>query len=137
MNRTAKRPGDVLHLSTRKQRSVANSLPDYVRRVRHERNLSLTAVSARSGGKIGKTHINRIENGLVRDVSLPKLRALAKGLGVPEDELLAVVRGKFPSTHSKAEEARLLNCFRHLSPDRRQDILKMLRALVEDAPASD
>ena len=135
MNRTPDRSPQMLD-STTQQRSVANSLPDYVRRVRHERNLSLAAVSARSGEKIGKTHINRIENGLVTHVSLPKLRALALGLGVPEDELLAVAQGKFPRTESKADEARLLNYFRHLSPERRQDILRMLQALVATAPGS-
>ncbi len=132
MNRTAKRPKDVLHDLARKPRAVVNSLPDYVRRLRHERNLSLAEVSARSGGEIGKTHINRIENGLVTSLSLAKLRALATGLGVPEDELVAVAQGRFPKSQSKANEVKLLNYFRHLSTERQQDVLRMVRALVDE-----
>ena len=130
MNRTAERPDDVLDKSSRKQKSVVGSLPDYVRRLRHERNLSLAVVSARSRGKIGKTHINRIENGLITSVSLAKLRALALGLGVPDDEIIAVAQGKFPNTEAKADEARLLIYFRHLSRERQLDVLEMLRALA-------
>src|SRR6267378_2477645 len=122
MDRTTKRLGNLLNVDAQKHRGVANSLPDYVRRVRHERNLSLATVSARSGGRIGKTHINRIENGLIKSVSLGKLRALALGLGVPEDEVVAVAQGKFPRSESKADEARLMNYFRHLSAERRQDV---------------
>jgi transcriptional regulator with XRE-family HTH domain len=130
MNRTAERPEDVLHQSSRKQKSVAGSLPDYVRRLRHERNLSLAVVSARSRGKIGKTHINRIENGLVSSVSLIKLRALALGLGVPDDEIIAVAQGKFPDIGAEADEARLLIYYRQLSRERQLDVLEMLRALA-------
>src|SRR6185295_2351511 len=121
MNRTAERPEDVLHQSSRNQKSVVGSLPDYVRRLRHERNLSLAVVSARSRGKIGKTHINRIENGLVSSISLTKLRALAMGLGIPDDEIIAVAQGKFPDTDAQADEARLLIYFRHLSRERQLD----------------
>ena len=130
MNRSAERSSDVLHKSSRQQKSVVGSLPDYVRRLRHERNLSLAVVSARSRGKIGKTHINRIENGLVSSISLTKLRALALGLGIPDDEIIAVAQGKFPQTEAKADEARLLIYFRHLSPERQSDVLEMLRALA-------
>src|SRR5436190_6243286 len=130
MNRTAERSNDVLHQLSRQNRTVAGSLPDYVRRLRHERNLSLAEVSARSRGKIGKTHINRIENGLVSSVSLARLRGLALGLGVPDDEIISVAQGKFPSSESKAAEARLLIYFRHLSSERQLDVLEMLRALA-------
>ncbi len=130
MNRSTERPDDVLHWSSRQKKSVVGSLPDYVRRLRHERNLSLAEVSARSRGKIGKTHINRIENGLVSSISLTKLRALAVGLGVPDDEIIAVAQGKFPDIEAKADEARLLIYFRHLSRERQLDLLEMLRALA-------
>jgi transcriptional regulator with XRE-family HTH domain len=103
-------------------------LPDYVRRLRHERNSWLACALTR--GKIGKTHINRIENGLVSSISLAKLRALAVGLGVPDDEIIAVAQGKVPHTQAKADEARLLIYFRHLSPERQSDVLEMLRALA-------
>lgn len=72
------------------------SLADYVRRVRNEKRLSLADVSLRAGRRIGRTHINRIENGEATGVSVEKLRALAKGLGVPEEEVFTIARGESP-----------------------------------------
>src|SRR5207244_9806304 len=83
----------MLYVSGPTERYPITSLADYVRRVRNEKNLSLAQVSARSRGQISKTHINRIENGTGTRVSLIKLRALARGLGVSEDALVAVAQG--------------------------------------------
>jgi transcriptional regulator with XRE-family HTH domain len=102
----------MVHVSAPNEGYPALSLADYVRRIRFEKNLSLANVSARSRGQIGKTHINRIENGTVTRVSLSKLRALALGLAVPVDEVLAVAQGKFPVADSQGNEARLLHYFR-------------------------
>jgi transcriptional regulator with XRE-family HTH domain len=69
------------------------SLADYVRRVRAERGWSLAEVEQRSGGGIGRTHINRIETGEATNPSPRKLQALARGLDVSEDELFERARG--------------------------------------------
>jgi transcriptional regulator with XRE-family HTH domain len=71
-------------------------LADYVRRVRSAKGLSLSKVEKNSQGEIDGSYVNRIENDLVRNVTPEKLRALAKGLGVPEDEIFDVARGKAP-----------------------------------------
>ena len=123
----------VLYVSGPTDRCPITYLADYVRRIRNEKNLSLAEVSARSRGEIGKTHINRIENGTVTRVSLLKLRALARGLDVPEDDLIGVAQGKAPGT-VPANEATLLNWFRQLSPDRQEDVLVMLHALAKRIP---
>ena len=107
------------------------SLADYVRRTRLEKNLSLATVSAKSRGQIGKTHINRIENGTVSRVSLSKLRALAVGLSVPVEEILAVAQGKLPDVGTGTDEATLVKYFRKLSLDRQKDLLIIVRALAE------
>ena len=107
------------------------SLANYVRRTRLEKNLSLSSVSARSRGQIGKTHINRIENGIVTRVSLSKLRALALGLSVPVEEILAVAQGNPPEVDTCPSEATLLKYFRQLPVDRQNDLLIMVRALAE------
>jgi transcriptional regulator with XRE-family HTH domain len=107
------------------------SLAEYVRRTRMEKNLSLSSVSAKSRGQIGKTHINRIENGIVSRVSLTKLRALALGLSVPVEEILAVAQGNLPSVGTCTNETTLLKYFRQLSVDRQNDLLIMVRALAE------
>ncbi len=112
-------------------------LADYVRSVRNEKNLSLAEVSARSRGRISKTHINRIENGTVSRVSLLKLGALSRGLDVPEDELIAAAQGKATGVEPPANEVELLGYFHQLSRDRQQDVLFILRALAERMPASE
>jgi transcriptional regulator with XRE-family HTH domain len=106
-----------------KTEQSAESLADYVRRMRHEKDLSLADVSERSGNRIGRTHINRIENGELTNVGFDKLRALAKGLGVPEEEVFAVARGKSVSGDPDLEEIRLLEYFRTLPQDSREVLL--------------
>jgi transcriptional regulator with XRE-family HTH domain len=121
----------MLPVSPPNDRCPVLSLADYVRRARVEKNLSLANVSARARGAIGKTHINRIENGTVTRVSISKLGALAIGLGVSLDEVLEVAQGKFRTVDSGANDVKLLSWFRQLSPDRQEDFLIMIRALAE------
>lgn len=99
------------------------TLGDYVRRIRNEKRLSLRDVSSRSGGQIANSHISRIESGEARGVSVDKLRALAKGLGIPEDEIFAVARGKSVSGDLQLEESKLLEYFRVLTPANREILL--------------
>lgn len=99
------------------------SLADYVRRLRGEKRLSLAEVSNLSGGQITRSHISRIENGELTNIGLDKLRALAKGLGVSEDEIFAIARGKSISGDLQLDESMLLEYFRTLSPDSREILL--------------
>jgi len=127
----------MLYVSGPTERHPITSLADYVRRIRNEKNLSLAQVSSRSHGRIGKTHINRIENGTVNRVSLIKLRALAVGLDVPEDDLIAVAQGKSPRIEATENEIKLLSYFRQIAAARQEDVLVMLHALAERIPAND
>jgi transcriptional regulator with XRE-family HTH domain len=126
----------MLYVTDPIERYPITSLADYVRRIRHEKNLSLAQISARSRGQISKTHINRIENGTGTRVSLIKLRALARGLGVSEDALMAVAQGKAPPTQTTTNEVELLSYFRQLSTNLQEGVLVMLRALVKSIPAN-
>ena len=125
----------MVYVSGPTERYPITSLADYVRRIRNEKDLSLAQTCAGSRGQISKTHINRIENGTVARVSLIKLRALALGLGVPEDDLIAVAQGKPPRMEATKNEAKLLSCFRQLAADRQEDVLVMLHALAKRIPA--
>lgn len=115
------------------------TLPDYVRRIRGERGLSCVDVqrkSARAGRKIAASYVNRIENGVAKRPSNDRLLALAHGLGVPEEELLAVARGAVPGRREDAQEMRLAMMFRELPEDRQRDVLNMVEAFHrEHAPA--
>lgn len=112
-------------------RQRRESLADYVKRIRNSARLSLSAVerqSARGGHKIAGSYVSRIENGLARNPSKDKLVSLAKGLGVPEEEVFAVARGKSLDEPS-AREQKLLNYFRELPRERQEDCLRIVQTL--------
>jgi transcriptional regulator with XRE-family HTH domain len=84
------------------------SLADYVRRVRSEKRYSLPEVERRSGGLISNAYVSRIENGQAVNPTPEKLKALAKGLGVSEEEIFNVARGKRVPTPTLNDEIRAL-----------------------------
>jgi transcriptional regulator with XRE-family HTH domain len=84
--------------------TVQENLADFVRRIRNEKRLSTPDVERLSNFKITDGYVSRIENNGVKNVSPEKLSALAKGLGVTEEEIFAVVRGRNPNEQSKTEE---------------------------------
>lgn len=102
---------------------------DFIRRIRTERNLSCADVSKRSTRKgqrrIAGSYVNRIENNPKLRVTTDRLKALADGLDVPADELLARSVGLIQGDEDAAE-VRLLARFRDLSPERKADILQLL-----------
>ena len=71
----------------------AEGLARYVARVLKEKRLSLRDVQVMSGGKITDAYVGSIINGRARNLSVEKLQALARGLGVDEDEIFRVARG--------------------------------------------
>jgi len=99
------------------------TLPDYVRRIRIEKRLSTVDVEKQSGNRISDSYVTRIENGYVKNVSPEKLQALAKGLGVTEDEIFAVVRGKSLDEVESidAEMMMLASRVKRLTPQQRRD----------------
>jgi transcriptional regulator with XRE-family HTH domain len=85
--------------------SMKNVLADYVSATMREKNLSGYDVERASRRQITQTYINRIKNGEVPHPSATKLTALAMGLGVPEHEVFAAVRGLDP--HAALTNERL------------------------------
>ncbi|HEY4422690.1 MAG TPA: helix-turn-helix transcriptional regulator [Pyrinomonadaceae bacterium] len=104
-------------------------LGDFIRRIRTEKNLSCADVSKRSARKgqqrIAGSYINRIENDRKLRPSADKLKALADGLDIPADELLARSVGLIQGEEDAAE-VRLLARFRNLSPERKADVLRII-----------
>ncbi len=99
------------------------TLAEYVRRVRIDKNLSSGDVSRQSLGAITDSYVNRIENALVKNVSPEKLQALAKGLGIIESEIFRVARGLSTATPENPIEI-LVETFggQDLSPQDWQEI---------------
>lgn len=71
----------------------ADGLARYVARVLKEKRLSRRDVQVISGWKITDAYVGSIINGRARNLSVEKLQALARGLGVNDDEIFRVARG--------------------------------------------
>jgi len=105
------------------------SLGDFVRRIRTQKNMSCADVSRRCARKgqhrISGSYVNRIENYPKLRPTADRLKALADGLGVPAEELFARVAGYVPEGETP-EEIELLARFRELSPERKDDLLSLV-----------
>jgi len=69
------------------------TLSQYVKRIMDEKHLTMVDVEERSEKRIADAYVANIMNGLARNPSVDKLKALAVGLGEPEDDVFKVARG--------------------------------------------
>jgi transcriptional regulator with XRE-family HTH domain len=75
-------------------------LSRYVERIMKEKHLSRSDVKLRSGGEITDSYVSAIISGVATNLSVEKLKALARGLRVSERKLVNVAFG-----HSEEFEA--------------------------------
>lgn len=125
-------------------------LADYVRRIRQEKGLSVQEVenaARRAGLKISRSYVSQIENRYILSVTATKLQALAKGLGVSEDEIFAVARGKSPEDDPDYKNWKFASLFddaQKLTPEQMKEFEHLMeitrrevqRMLQEHAQAS-
>jgi transcriptional regulator with XRE-family HTH domain len=110
-------------------RACPETFGDFVRRIRTAKRLSCADVekhSARFGKPIAGSYVNRIKNNPKLRPSVERLTALAYGLGLPVEELLARAFRFFPLSENSHDELRLLARFRELSQPRRMDVLTII-----------
>ncbi|MDQ1610308.1 MAG: hypothetical protein QOG00_239 [Pyrinomonadaceae bacterium] len=111
-------------------------LSDYVKRIRFEKGLSQRDVEIKSGGEISKGYIGQIENRTVlgHSVTPQKLQALSVGLGVGEDEIFAVARGKTLNSAESfdSEIAVLFKGFDELSDEDKLELLATVKMLANE-----
>lgn len=69
------------------------TLAEYVNARMIDLGFSLRDVETRSHHHITKSYVNKIRNGIVTNPSPDKLKALAKGLDRPEEEIFDIVLG--------------------------------------------
>ncbi len=74
-------------------KSSKPGLSRYVERVMKEKHLSRRDVKLRSGGEITDSYVSGIISGSAKNLSVDKLKALARGLRVREIELIRVAFG--------------------------------------------
>lgn len=80
------------------------SLQTFLIKKMNELGLSGYQIERRSGGAITQSYFNRIKNGEVRDPSISKLKAIARGMGIAEHEIIAAASDTDMSeqiTHSR------------------------------------
>lgn len=104
-------------------------LADFVGRAMVAQNLSTHDVARRSGGRISHATVWNIQNGRIKNIQNDTLVALAKGLGVPEDELFLLVRGGAHQTE-EAELLSRLSGLRDIPADRREVLITQFVALI-------
>src|SRR4030095_7450597 len=68
-------------------------LSRYVERVMKQKHLSRRDVKLRSGGKITDSYVSAIISGTAKNLSIDKLKALARGLRVRDMELIRTAFG--------------------------------------------
>jgi transcriptional regulator with XRE-family HTH domain len=113
--------------------SDQNSLCKYVRRILKEKKLLLSEVNQRSGGLISESYISSITKGKVGDLTVGKLLALARGLGVAEEEIIAVASGAMSKDDYRFQEsefAMLFYSYREFSDEDKREVFMLLK-LVE------
>ena len=114
--------------------NLQEALATYVRQKMDEKNLSTYEVERRSGGDITHGSVWNILNQRVTDVKARTLRALAKGLGVSEDELFAVARGK-SLNGTEAFDSEISAMFRglaELSDEDKAELLSTVKMLAAE-----
>ena len=108
------------------------SLGEFIRRIRREKNMSCEDVSkqsARFGRRIAGSYVNRIENDPTLNPTAVALRALANGLGVPVPDLMVRALGITSHEGHSMEEWSLVTRYRELSPERQEDVFNIVDLL--------
>ena len=82
------------------------ALSEYVARVMEEKDLAPAEVSRLSGGEITGAYVRGLARGSSSNPSVSKLKALARGLDVDEDNLFRIARGLNQTDKDKSEEDR-------------------------------
>ena len=89
------------------QKVDPTALAGYVRRTLDAKGMETSEVQERArrlGWEIHQSYVSRIVSGKAGHLTVPKLQALAAGLGVSEDEIFAIARGiEKPTSYTSTE----------------------------------
>lgn len=68
------------------------TLGEYVKRILDEKQLTMYDVEVRSEKRIADAYVANVLSGVAKNLTVDKLKALAAGLGEPEDDVFKVAR---------------------------------------------
>jgi transcriptional regulator with XRE-family HTH domain len=112
-----------------------NGLAVYVAKVLKEKRITLHDVQVMSGWTITDAYVGSIIRGRARNPSVEKLQALARGLGIDEDEIFRVARGLAPvgaANHGAANPEQSVAILRLMARVLAQpDVTEILEEIVE------
>lgn len=112
-----------------------NGLAVYVARVLRDKRITLHDVQVMSGWTITDAYVGSIIRGRARNPSVEKLQALARGLGIEEDEIFRVARGLTPVggvSHGGADPEHSVAILRLMAQVLSQpDVKEILEEIVE------
>ena len=151
MSSSPYKPSAAPNVKCSKQAVVSaelTALSEFVRAVMNEKDLNYRQVAERSGGLISHTTVFDVVNLRSKDVKAKTLRGLAKGLGVPEDEIFSVARGKSPADdpdYKNWKYAALFDDAKKLTPEQmrefetlmeiaRREVTRMLQEQERETP---
>lgn len=106
-------------------------LSQYVRRIMHEKNLTFKKVVQMSRGMVSDGYISDLIQEKTINPTVGKLQALARGLGVSEDEIFLIARGLSPEERPEFKEtpfAHLADKFLSLPPELQKRAESMIEA---------
>ncbi len=109
------------------------ALADYVLKTIAERNLTQTEIAKRARKKglaISQNYISKIISGSAQNISVEKLKALAAGLNVPEEDIFMIARGG--RSEEKIHNGMALSIFARysqLSEHDKAELSALMRAL--------
>lgn len=108
--------------------SEQEKISDFVRRIIHEKGLSYRKVAEKSGGLITHSTVSDVVNERVINLSSQTISGLAKGLGFPEELILAMVLGDTPDEEDieRIELEALYKKRRNLSAARKEAFRRIL-----------
>ena len=111
------------------------NLSEYTRRIAQERRLSCYEVSKRSGGKVSKSTVNNILAGRCGGITIEKLKALAQGLGVSEEEIFKIaigVRDEEDGEQQASKFADLSSKFKKLLQEDAREVSTLLEVIERE-----
>ncbi|MCA1618439.1 MAG: helix-turn-helix domain-containing protein [Acidobacteria bacterium] len=114
------------------------TLSDYVRLKLIQNELTTREVQERSnsgGEKITQSYVSQIVSGTAKNLTLTKLRALARGLGVPIEEVISRAYGETYQDDLAFAESRFADVyykFEELSDEHKQNVLYLLDILERE-----
>ncbi len=119
-------PSRLIELSRRE------ALEDYVRRLLDERGLTFKDVEMRSGGRISHSYVHQIAGGHTKNLTVEKIRGLAAGLGVAEEEVFRVfcnISSAEKAAFRNGEFARLYRKYEALSEAGKREVMPLVEML--------